>query len=249
MIWLVLSGATAGVLAGLLGVGGGLVLVPALIALGALNTQVAVATSLACIAFTGFSSAYSHHRLGNLRADYALKLVPGLMLGALLGAFLAHHLPSDGLKKAFGVAAVLFGLRMLLSKPSEVSTAQGLSNTVLAAASGVVGVLSALIGIGGGTMIVPLLGKAGLSMKQAVGTSSATTLPIAWAGALGFVLSGWGQFPQHWGYIDPHAALILAITSFLTAPLGAKLASVLPTLQLKRVFALVLVLIGVKMWV
>jgi len=251
------TGAAAGILAGLFGVGGGLIMVPALAFLlpgmgvaPAVVMHVAVGTSLAVIALTSLSSASSHHRRGGVEWGLFRDFAPGLAAGAVLGALVADALASDVLRRIVGVGAVLVSVQMLLDRkpaPHAVRAAAPLQHT---AAGGVIGLLSALIGIGGGSLTVPYLSWFGLPMRQAVGTSAACGVPIAWAGAIAFVVTGLGEpgRPEFSaGYVSLSGFGGLAVASVLAAPLGARLAHRLPPAVLKRLFALLLAVIGVKM--
>lgn len=253
------TGAAAGVLAGLFGVGGGLIMVPALAFVlplrGAPPTvimQMAIGTSLAVIAVTSLSSTRAHHRRGGVRWDVIRAFAPGLALGALAGAFVAHGLKGRTLEVIVGCGAIAIATHMLLGKPRALpaSAAQSPATGELLAVGAGIGLLSSLVGIGGGSLTVPYLTARKLPMTQAVGTAAAGGIPIAWGGATGFVSSGWavaGIPGLHLGYISLEAFAGLALFSVLTAPLGAKLAHSLPALTLKRCFAALLISVGLLM--
>lgn len=250
------TGACAGVLAGLFGVGGGLIMVPALVFVlpgqgvdPAVTMQVAIGTSLAVIAATSLSSMVAHQRRGGVQWPAFRLLAPGLALGAFGGAFVAHGLPGAVLQRIVGAGAILVAIQMFLEVRPPASRALPGAPGLLAA-GGVIGVLSALIGIGGGSLTVPFLSWRGVPMRQAVGTSAACGVPIAWAGAAGFMLAGAGiggraEFSA--GYVSLAAFAGLAVASVLTAPLGARLAHRLPPRALKRGFALLLVAVGASL--
>jgi uncharacterized membrane protein YfcA len=251
-----LTGAGAGLLAGLFGVGGGIIMVPALVfvlphqGLGpAIVMQVALGTSLAVIAITSLSSTVAHHRRGGVLWPVFARVAPGLVLGALLGAFIAHRLSGLVLQRIVGVGAVLIALQMFLDRNEQPQgTLPG--NAGLFAAGSIIGVLSSLIGVGGGSLTVPFLSNCGVSMRQAVGTAAAGGIPIAWAGAAGYMLAGAnvaGRPEWSVGYVSLEAFAGLAVMSVLTAPLGAKLAHDLPQRTLKRAFALLLVVVGASL--
>jgi hypothetical protein len=256
-----LLGAFAGTLAGLLGVGGGLVIVPVLIFLwqpeilggaplgGSQAVQLAIGTSLAVIVFTSFSSVSAHHRHGSVLWPVFWRLTPGILLGTFLGAMLASSLPQNDLKTVFGLFELLVAAQMMMGirklKQWDMPGPLGLG-----LAGSIIGAISALVGIGGGTMTVPFLNACKLRMQQAVGTSAACGLPIAVGGALSYMVLGWGsmQLPAGAiGFVYGPALLGIAVTSMLFAPLGAALAHRLPTLVLKKVFAGFLVLLGLWM--
>lgn len=249
-----LTGIAAGLLAGLFGVGGGLIMVPALAFVLPLQgvgpevvMQVAIGTSLAVISATSVSSMLAHHRREGVLWPVFLKLAPGLAAGAVAGAFVAHALPGLVLQRIVGVGAILVAIQMFLDrKPVSNRALPGTAG--LFSAGGVIGALSALIGIGGGSLTVPFLSWRGVPIQQAVGTSAACGVPIAWAGAAGFIAAGWsvaGRPEFSLGYVALPAFAAIAVTSVLAAPVGARLAHRLPPLVLKRAFAGLLVVIGV----
>ena len=253
-----LTGAAAGILAGKFGVGGGLIMVPALAfvlpALGvpaAVVMQVAIGTSLAVIGATSISSTRAHHQRGGVRWDLLRGFAPGLALGALGGAFVAHALSGGVLKNTVGIGALLVSAQMFFGaqpRPREPGALMP-AGELLAVGSGI-GLLSSLVGIGGGSLTVPYLSWRGVPMQQAVGTAAAGGIPIAWGGALGFVVSGWqtpGLGGAYLGYVSVLAFLGLAVASVLTAPAGARLAHALPARTLKRAFAVLLASIGLLM--
>ncbi|MGD8308524.1 MAG: sulfite exporter TauE/SafE family protein [Chromatiales bacterium] len=249
-------GALAGILAGLLGVGGGLIIVPALIwafrAQGvddAIVVHLAVGTSLATIVPTSLSAVYAHHRRGAVLWDLVARLAPGIVLGAWLGAALADMLPTLWLQRTFAVFALGVGARMLVGWRPE--GGRGLPGAWGLAATGTgIGGLSALVGIGGGSLTVPFLAWCGVGMRGAVATSSACGLPIALAGSLGFAAAGWGDArlpPEATGYVHGYALIGVAAASASLAPFGAWLAHRLRTVALRRVFAVLLLVIGGRM--
>lgn len=252
-------GAVAGVLAGLLGIGGGLVLVAALVWL--LPSQgvpaehavhAALATALASIVMTGLSSARAHHRRGSVLWPTAAWLVPGMLLGGWLGSLLATRL-DGGLLRAFiavycYLAALQLGLDWPRARPERPDAPRGPAYT---AAGGLVGALSALVGIGGGSMTVPLLVWRGVRPVRAVGTSSACGVAIALASAAGYAAHGPapGSLPAgSWGYVFLPAAIGIAVASVLTAPLGTKMAHRISGQALRRLFAAFLLLVGTSLW-
>lgn len=233
-----------------------MIIVPALVFLlpgfgvgSTVLTQVAVGTSLACISVISINSARAHHARGAVDWPVFLRLVPGLVAGALAGAALAHALPSLTLQRVVGVCALLVAARMGLggnpSPQRELPGAPGLG-----AAGGVIGTLASLVGIGGGSLTVPFLAWCNVPMVRAVATSAACGMPIAWAGAAGFVIAGWGE-PGRGdaaiGYVHLTAAAGVVAGSLLLTPVGAALAHRLPAIALKRVFAVLLLVVGLRM--
>ncbi len=252
------TGAAAGVLAGLFGVGGGLIIVPALAWLlprqgvdASVVMQLAIGTSLAVISATSISSTLAHHKRSGVLWPVLRKLAPGLMAGAITGGFVADALSGGTLKKIVGTGALLVSLQMWLDlKPKTPREPRPLGKMELIGAGGVIGLLAALIGIGGGSLTVPFLSLRGIGMREAVGTAAAAGMPIAWAGAIGFMIAGHGQAAlPAWtlGYVSLSGFVGIASASVLTAPLGARLAHALPPKMLKRAFALMLFLIGLGM--
>jgi uncharacterized membrane protein YfcA len=249
-------GLVAGVLAGLFGIGGGLVIVPVLAlvfaAQGFPAAQVllmAVATSLATIVLTAIASVLAHHRLGAVLWPKVLRLSPMIMVGAAAGAVLAKHIPADGLRIILIVFLVAVGIQMALQakpKPSVAKQALWLDFVVATA----IGLLSAIVGIGGGTLTVPYLVHGQLPMRNAVAIASACGLPIAIAGTASYALLGWNaQHLPEWsvGYVYLPAFFGVGLTSMLTAPLGARLANRLPAAQLKRYFSILLWVMAAKL--
>nr|WP_153662073.1 sulfite exporter TauE/SafE family protein [Shewanella intestini] len=249
-------GAIVGFFAGLLGIGGGLLIVPALIYLlpwagfeSEQLTHVAIATSLATIILTSLSSARSHHKRGNIPWPLFKSILPGVVVGALCSAFISEQIPSDNLRQAFAIFVVLMALQMAFQfKPRQSEVMP--SFAMMFSASIVIALLAGLMGIGGGVILVPFLSYCGLQMKQAVGLSSATGFLIAIAGTTGYVLAGLKvhDLPEATlGYIYLPALLGIVISSMLVAPIGVKAASTWPTKVLKRIFALLLMVVGVKL--
>ena len=253
-----LTGAAAGVLAGLFGVGGGLIMVPALAWIlpqqgfsNGIVMQMAIGTSLAVIAITSLSSTLAHHRRSGVLWPVLARFAPGLMMGAIAGAFIADRLTGNTLKMIVGTGALLVAAQMLFNVTPKAPREKAPPGSIeLATVGGVIGLLSSLIGIGGGSLTVPYMSLRGISMREAVGTAAACGIPIAWAGAAGFMMAGHGQDTlPGWtiGYVSLTAFFSIALASTATAPLGAKLAHTLSPLLLKRSFAILLALIGLRM--
>ena len=252
-------GAIAGVLSGLFGIGGGLVIVPSLVWLYTIQgiqeefvMLMAVATSLATINVTSLSSVYAHHsRHHAVLWDVVCKLVPGLVIGALLGAVVADSLPTDLLRMVFAVYLMGAGLQIWNTNKTTNNTELGLKYPFVLA-GGVIGTLSSVLGIGGGTLTVPYLVRKRIAMGNAVAISSACGLPIALFGTVGYMVLGWNssELPQpNFGYIYLPAFVGIISASFFCAPVGAKLSHKIPGEKLKRVFAVLIWIIGIKlMW-
>jgi uncharacterized membrane protein YfcA len=251
-----LLGAFVGTAAGLLGVGGGLIIVPVLIALwhssgfeGTYLMQMAIGTSLATIVLTSLSSVRAHHSRGGVQWQTFWRLTPGILLGAWLGALFATHLPGGILRNIFGVFEFLVAAQMAFGvRPSphrDLPSVAGMS-----VAGTTIGSVSAVVGIGGGAMTVPFLTWCNVPIHRAVGTSAACGLPIALGSTISYVILGWNNPAlPHWsaGFVYTPALAGIVATSVLFAPLGASLAHRLPALVLRRFFAGFLTLLGIWM--
>jgi len=251
-----LVGAAAGVLAGLFGVGGGLVIVPFLAwtlasaGIGeSVAMQTALGTSLATIVVTSIGSFRAHAKRNAVLWPVFRDLLPGIVAGAAAGAVFADLVPGARLRQVFGVFELLVALYMFAGRPPQahrqLPAAPGMWT-----AGGLIGGLSAILGIGGGTLTVPFLTWCNVTMHRAVGTAAATGLPIAAAGTAAFIVTGLNEtgLPA-WssGYVYWPAFAAIAAASFACAPLGAHLAHSLPTHALRRVFALFLAGLGLRM--
>jgi len=248
-----LLGACSGVLAGLFGIGGGLVIVPVLVfvftAQGIAHnvlTHLAVGTSLAAIFFTSINSVLAHNKKQSVMWSKVIWLGAGVLFGSAFGGVTAAYIPGEYLQKIIGVFALLMSFQMFSGwRPSMQST--HLSKSVMTFSGGVIGWASAIFGIGGGSLMVPFLTWKGVGIKRAVATSAACGLPIALSGALSFIYMGWQQeaLPQYSiGFVYLPALFAIALTSFFFARLGAKLAHQMNPVMLKRLFALLLVIVG-----
>ena len=249
-------GCAAGIIAGLLGVGGGIVVVPALYFLFTAQglppahiMQLALGTSLATIVFTSVASFRAHDRRGAVRWDIFKSITPGILAGSFLGSWLAAQLSTTFLKGFFILFLYYVCLQMLLNikpKPSR----QVPQTAGMLATGGIVGLVSNLVGIGGGTMTVPFLSWCNIPIHVAVGTASAIGLPIAAAGTIGYLANGLAADampPLSVGYIYLPALCGIVATSMFTAKYGAQLAHALPVTTLKRVFALFLLAMATRM--
>ncbi len=249
-------GAIAGILAGLLGVGGGLIIVPMMVL--ALTWQgvaqehlmhLALGTSLASIIFTSISSFMAHHRRGAVQWQVVRRIVVGILLGTFLGATIAARLSTNVLKGIFVVFLYYMAVQFLIDKkPKPGRTLPGLWGMFLAGL--IIGIVSAFVGIGGGTLSVPFMIYCNLPVHTAIGTSAAIGFPIAVSGAIGYVVNGLGATnlpPWSFGYVYLPALAAIVGCSVLTAPLGARLAHSLPVSHLKRVFAVLLLVMGTKL--
>lgn len=253
-----LCGLFAGFTAGLFGVGGGMIIVPALLWMfhtqgfdPVYATHLAIGTSLAVIMITSISSIKAHHNRQAVRWDIMRQLVIGLLLGALFGAWIAKRLPSNWLQLIIGLFALYTAISMYQKtrpKTQSTTTTENMpSQAMQISAGGLIGIASAIFGIGGGTLTVPYLSHYGVSMRQAVGTAAAGGLPIAIAGALGFMLFGSAVHdlpPYAIGFVYLPAFVGISITSVFAAQLGARAAHFLPSNILKQLFIIFLFFVG-----
>ena len=246
---LLLLGLATGFLAGLLGIGGGMLMVPAVTwVLGSKGfppeyiVKMAVATSLATICFTSISSVRAHHKRGAVLWPVALALAPGILLGGALGAQIAVALPTRALSILFALFISFSATQMFLDrKPKPSRTLPGKPGMV--AAGGVIGMLSALVGAGGAFVSVPFMQWCNVKIHNAVATSAALGFPVALAGTLSYVWAG-RNLPQmppgSLGYLYLPGLLVISLASMTMAPLGARTAHRMDIRPLKRMFALVL---------
>ncbi len=250
-------GVIAGLLAGMLGIGGGLVIVPALISIlpfagvhPDLVIKIAIGTSLATIVITSISSVRSHHKRRSVIWYLFWRLTPGIAVGAILGAWLADYMPTRYLELIFGVFAVTVAAQMFLHlKPSGNRSEPGTGGLLLTGT--VIGSVSSLVGIGGGSLTVPFLTYWNTKMARAVGTSAACGLPLAFFGSIGFIASGANAAnlpPLSSGYIYWPAFIGICLTSITFAPIGVRIAHKIEPEMLRRGFALFLFIIGCKIF-
>lgn len=251
-------GVITGIMAGLFGIGGGAVIVPALIPLfssfqfpAELVVHMAIGSSLATIIFTSLSSIHSHHRRGAVLWPLVWRLTPGILIGSWLGAMLAGLIEAFWLQRIFAIFLLLLSLKMFLNQKSTSRYIMP-SMVGLSTVGGGIGCLSSIVGIGGGSLTVPFLVGTGTLIQKAVATSSACGFPIAVAGSIGYLISGWNLSnlpPTSSGYLYWPAVLIISVGSMLFAPMGVRLAHRLPALTIRRLFAIFLLLMGGKLMI
>ena len=257
VLGLMATGVISGIAAGLLGIGGGAIIVPALsnalLLLGYdadVVQHVAVGTSLAIIIPTGVMSARSHHARGALDLKVLWLWAPFIVAGTFVGGLMAGFFSGDMLRIVFAVMAFLIAANIVFAFQTRLMGHLHGSALVHRISALVVGYISALMGIGGGSLTVPTLVAFGATMHAAVGTSAAIGVAIALSGTAGFVLSGWsaqGLPPLSLGYVNLVALVLVAVLAALFAPLGAALAHRLDQKTLKYVFAAFLVAVGLNM--
>ncbi|MDP1896224.1 MAG: sulfite exporter TauE/SafE family protein [Hydrogenophaga sp.] len=247
---LVLLGLCTGFLAGLLGIGGGMLMVPfiTIILSGRgvapdLAVKMAIATSMATIIFTSISSVRAHHKRGSVRWDIVKRLAPGIVLGSALASMGVFALLKGTWLALFFAAFVSFSATQMLldKKPKPTRTLPGTAGQL--GAGSVIGFLSGLVGAGGGFASVPFMTWCNVAIHNAVATSAALGFPIALTNALGYVVAGQGvaDLPAgSVGYIFMPALVVIATASVVMAPVGVRAAHALPVKTLKRVFASIL---------
>lgn len=250
-------GAFAGLMAGLLGIGGGLIIVPVLVFVLPVFQDlppeqvmiVAVASSLCSIIFTCSSSAWAHHQLRHISWNYTPALMIGAAIGAALTGYLAHLIDAHILKKIFGCAVLFLGLRMLINRVS-MNRRPLPANGLLGFYSIFLATLASLLGIGGGALYVPMLTHFSVGVRHAIGSAAIIGFVIACFATSGYVMAGWQQFEDKVGYVGyvywPAVAAIVT-TSLIAAQYGAKLTSRLPVDRIKKIFGVFLLLVSARM--
>jgi uncharacterized membrane protein YfcA len=254
---LALLGLGTGFLAGLLGIGGGMVMVPFItIILSAravapnLAVKMAIATSMATIIFTSISSVRAHHKRGAVRWDLVKGLAPGIVIGSFIGSLGVFALLKGSFLAIFFAVFVTFSATQMFLDRKPKPTRQVPGTVGLLGAGGFIGFLSGLVGAGGGFISVPFMAWCNVALHSAVATSAALGFPIAVANVIGYIVSGLKvqDLPEaSFGYIWLPALVVIALCSVITAPLGARMAHALPVSRLKRVFATMLYLLAAYM--
>ncbi|MDB5612448.1 MAG: sulfite exporter TauE/SafE family protein [Devosia sp.] len=257
VLGLMVTGVVSGIAAGLLGIGGGAIIVPALstalLWLGYdsdVVQHVAVGTSLAIIIPTGFMSARAHYKRGALDVRVLKLWTPFIVAGTFIGGLMAGLFSGDVLRIVFAVMAFVIAGNIVFGFQTKLMGHLNGSALTHRISATVVGYISSLMGIGGGSLTVPTLVAFGATMHSAVGTSAAVGVAIAISGTLGFLISGWGVAglpPLSLGYINLVALVLVAVLAAVFAPLGAALAHKLDQKALKYVFAVFLVAVGLNM--
>lgn len=254
---LLLAGAVGGVLAGMLGVGGGIVIVPILdFALGvvgvnpAIRMQIAVATSLATIIPTSISSSRAHFKRDSVDVSIAWRWAPWIFIGALAGAWVASQIHSQTLSAIFGSVAFLVALKLILPLDEKTLTRHVPRGPAIIPVPVLIGFISTMMGIGGGSFSVPTLTFFGEPIHRAVGTSALFGLLIAIPGTIGFILTGYGNplLPAgSIGFVNLFGLAVIAPATILAAPVGAHLAHVMNRRHLTLFFGIFLLVVSVRM--
>lgn len=251
-----LLGTVVGFMAGLLGIGGGGIMVPVLTSLFlAMNmplervVHLALGTSMASIIFTSLSSLRAHHFKQAVIWRVVKGITPGILLGTFVATFIVAQASALYLAVFFSVFMAFVAIQMFRDKKPQAHK-KVISNLQLFWVGNGIGAISALVSIGGGSLTVPYLVSHNINIKKAIGTSAAVGFPIALTGSVGYVINGWSHTSMDTfaaGFVYLPAVFLISISSILTAPLGVKLAHYLPVKQLKKIFALLLILLSVKM--
>lgn len=250
-------GAFAGLMAGILGIGGGVIVVPGLVFIFQHNQiipenismHVAAGTSLAVMIITSQSSLRAHLKLGDVLWPIFNKLWPGIVIGTIVGALLAYIMPTYWLKIIFAVFLLLVAFKMItdmhVTHPDRFP-----ANWVNRLVSFLIGLKSGMLGVGGGVLIIPYLTYCGVDLRKIAAVSNLCTLTVAVVGTLVFMITGrheMNTIPYSSGYIYWPAVLWVAVPSSLIAPLGAKLNYVIPVKQLKYGFIVILLITAIHM--
>lgn len=255
-IFLLSLGGLTGLLAGFLGIGGGIVVVPSLILFlkgkgidASILTHMAIGTSLATIIATGISSALAHHRHHNVQWNITLSMAPFVILGAVAGTLWGTSLHGTTLSRLFGLFEIFVAVRLIIPFSQKLSVLRLPTRFIYGLGGLVVGFLSALFGIGGGTLSVPLMVFfLHMPIKRAVGTSAALGAVIALFSTSEYIYLGWENTSLPTGtlgFVDPIPAVLIGMVSVLTAPLGARLTHVIPSKYISLAFASLLSGVGI----
>ena len=254
-------GAFAGLLAGMFGVGGGALIVPALIMVldffghgGQWINHIAVASSLATIIGTSLSSSWVQNKNHNIEWSILKKMLLGCIIGTIGGSYMTPYIPGVWLKWVFIVFLIYTGSKFILKTgkvtKNEKVQAVSLHNAVYVSIGGLIGVFAALVGVGGGVLVVPFLKKCGVDMRKAIGTSAAFTLPVALGGTIGYIIAGWDNkaLPEYsLGFVYLPAVLSIMLASMPMAKVGVQIAQRLSINKLIKYFGTFLLLIAIKL--
>jgi len=257
--WIVtflLLGSFVGFIAGLLGVGGGGILVPILTSIFLFQgvpvnkvMHLALGTSMACIIMTSISSLHAQHKRDAILWKVVKVMSFGIILGTFISTYIATYLSSLYLAIFFSLFMGLTAFN-ILKKKKENEVKNNFNNAKIFVSSTGIGAVSALVSIGGGSLTVPYLVSNNIDIKKAIGTSAAIGLPISLTGTLGYIINGWNNeiiISNSVGFIYLPAVILISLTSFITAPYGVKASHFLPISILKKAFALLLIILSLKM--
>ncbi|OTP97326.1 hypothetical protein B5S43_10450 [Gilliamella apicola] len=254
-------GAAAGLLAGMFGVGGGALIVPALIfTLNYFNLgnhwthHIAIASSLATIIGTSLSSSWTQNKNKNIEWSILKKMVIGCIIGTIAGSYMTPYIPGIWLKWLFIFFLIYVGSKFIFKTnkviQNQISEVTSLGNSIFIAVGTLIGVFAALVGVGGGVLVVPFLKKCGVDMRKAIGTSAAFTLPVAFGGTIGYIIAGWNiqELPEYsLGFIYLPAVFSIMLTSIPMAKVGVQISQKLPVNKLITYFGIFLLMLAVKL--
>lgn len=258
---LICVGASAGLLSGLFGVGGGALIVPALIFIldhfylgGPWVTHIAIASSLATIIGTSLSSSWNHNKNHNVDWGILKRMVLGCIIGTIGGSYITPYIPGGWLKWIFILFLIYTGSKFIFKTSNvnkkPITTLTSLPNSIYVLVGAVIGVFAALVGVGGGILVVPFLKKCGIDMRKAIGTSAAFTLPVAIGGTIGYIISGWNivELPKYsFGFVYLPAVITIMIASIPMAKIGVIIGQKLSLNRLVKFFGCFLLLIALRL--
>lgn len=259
MLWFItyfLAGSIVGILAGMLGIGGGMTLVPVLATMFAMQqvspdhvVHLALGTAMASIIFTSGSSVREHYKLGSVDLEIVWRIAPGMVAGSLLSTLAVGWITQQYLALVFATIVYAGATQMLLNRKPSASRSLPGPLSLLAVAI-VIGIICGLVSAGGAFLNVPFLLWCGIPLRTAIGTAAAIGIPVAIVGTTGYIISGrtvQGLPPDAFGFVSLIALAGLVCGSIVTAPMGARLAHRLPVLTLRRIFALLLYGLATRM--
>lgn len=253
IILFLLVGVLSGFIAGLFGVGGGLIIVPALLFLLHLDVDyaylmhTAVATSLAIIIFTSISSFYAHNKYRNIIWPVFFKILPTILIGAYIGAFISQYMSFDFMRNLFAIFEITVAVIIWFNIRAK-NNIKNMSYWLFSAVGYIIGFLSSIIGIGGGTISTPFFVYNNIAVKNAIAISATLGIPISIAGSIGFIVAGSDIDINQYslGYINLKALITISLASVLFAPLGAKVANIVENKKLRKFFAIFLAFLGFR---
>lgn len=253
------AGGVGAILQGMVGIGTGIIVVPLLTFIlpnygfnQSDAVHIALATSMSAIVISSISALLSHHKRGNIQWSLFNKIIIYSLVGSVIGAWAASEISGRYLQSIFGIFMLLLALYMLMKKSvvEQVDTIPELHVATIASGGMSIGFVASIIGTGGGVLMVPFLHALKIKMRYAVGTSTLIGLPVAIMGSITYIVAGLSKLPASattLGYLHWPAFLAIASAGMLCAPIGAKLATILPTKILQRIFAVCMIIVGFKM--
>lgn len=256
-------GAAAGLLAGMFGIGGGALIVPALIFTlnhftvnSVWTNHIAIATSLATIIGTSLSSSWMHNKNHNIEWSILKRMVLGCIIGTIGGSYITPLIPGVWLKWIFVIFMIYVGSQFVFKTRqvahNHATKVVKLNTSIYIAMGGVIGLFAALVGVGGGVLVVPFLKKCGIGMRKAIGTSAAFTLPVAIAGTIGYIISGWHVMPLPKycvGFVYVPAVLAIMLASIPMAKVGVLIAQRISVDKLIKLFGIFLLVLALKLMI